>query len=94
MILNYKKWSHINEQSEEKKAFTQVQKFLNAKKLMGADGTPLVEDGNPGENTSTAITKYQTAIGVLPTDGVWGPVTMSKMPKKDRELYDSMSSWL
>lgn len=95
MILNYEKWSQLNEDSEETKGTIQVQKFLNAKKITGKDGKPLVVDGKTGTNSNTAeaISKYQISIGVSPADGVWGYDTMQKMPTKDRELYDSFSSW-
>jgi hypothetical protein len=95
MILNYSKWSQLNEQDEATKGTVQVQKFLNAKKITGKDGKPLVVDGmtGPNSNTEAAIQKYQQRIGVWPTDGVWGYDTMEKMPEQDRELWDSFSSW-
>lgn len=95
MILNYNKWSQLNEQDEETKGTEQVQKFLNAKKITGKDGKSLTVDGltGPNSNTEAAIQKYQRLIGVTPEDGVWGGETMEKMPAKDRELYNSFSSW-
>jgi hypothetical protein len=95
MILDYSKWSRLNEQSEEHKATMQVQKFLNAKSITGKDGKPLSVDGKTGPNSNTeyAIQRYQRLIGVTPEDGVWGGDTIEKMPTKDRELYDSFSSW-
>jgi len=94
MILNYNSWSKLNEQDEETKGTEQVQKFLNAKKVTGKDGKSLTVDGTtgPNSNTAAAIAKYQRLIGVT-EDGVWGEETMEKMPAKDRELYDSFSSW-
>lgn len=95
MILNYQAWHQLNEQSEETKGTMQVQKFLNAKKITGADGKPLEVDGKtgPNSNTETAIAKYQHQLGVWPEDGVWGPDTMDKMPAKDLTLYKSFSTW-
>jgi len=71
----------LNEQSESYKKTIAVQKFLNDR-----IGAKLVPDGKTGPNSSTekAIIKYQTMIGVLPTDGVWGPETEEMMEKKDK----------
>lgn len=95
MILGYKGWSRLYEGNEEMEGTKQVQKFLNAKKIVGADGRPLVVDGltGPGSNTEAAIAKYQHSIGVWPEDGVWGPATQSAMPPEDRELWSKLSSW-
>lgn len=58
-----------------------IQRFLNEK----FPTLKLVVDGKtgPGSKTEAAITKYQTMIGVIPSDGVWGQDTWAKMPPKD-----------
>jgi hypothetical protein len=71
----------ITEQSIEREFVQKIQAFLNKKMNAG-----LELDGKTGSNSKTAgaISKYQTSIGVLPADGVWGPMTYSKMPEKDK----------
>ena len=77
----------IIEQSEERNITRAVQKFLN--KTMRAG---LIEDGKTGRNSATeaAISKYQSKIGVYPSDGVWGPNTWDKMPEQDRKLLKDL----
>jgi hypothetical protein len=72
----------ISEQTEERNFIKGVQRFLNTK------GEKLVVDGKTGRNSETerAIIKYQSKIGVYPTDGVWGKDTWDKMPEKDKKL--------
>jgi peptidoglycan hydrolase-like protein with peptidoglycan-binding domain len=76
----------IKEQSEERKIIRAIQRFLNTK------GFNLVVDGKTGSNSETekAIKNYQTKIGVSPADGVFGPITWSKMPEKDKTLLKKM----
>jgi murein L,D-transpeptidase YcbB/YkuD len=59
-----------------------IQAFLNKRINAG-----LELDGRTGRNSKTAdsIAKYQEMIGVYPTDGVWGPNTMEKMPLPDKK---------
>lgn len=73
----------ITEQSIEREFVQKIQAFLNKKMNAG-----LELDGKTGSNSKTAgaISKYQTSIGVLPADGVWGPMTYSKMPEKDKMM--------
>lgn len=77
----------ITEQSEERNFTKAVQKFLN--KTMRAG---LVEDGKTGPNSATeaAISKYQSKIGVYPSDGRWGENTWAKMPEQDRKLLKDL----
>jgi peptidoglycan hydrolase-like protein with peptidoglycan-binding domain len=91
MILDFKGWTRLNEQSEEAKRTMQVQRFLNKKGITDQAGQRLKEDGLAGKSTEEAITKYQAQLGVWPTDGVWGPDTVDAMRKKspkDAELFD------
>ena len=91
MILDFKGWSRLNEQSEEAKYTLQVQRFLNKKGITDRAGQKLKEDGLAGKSTEEAIAKYQQQLGVWPTDGVWGPDTVDAMRKKspkDAELFD------
>lgn len=78
----------ISEQTEERSFIKGIQQFLNTK------GAKLVVDGKTGPNSATesAIMKYQSKIGVYPTDGVWGPDTWEKMPEKDRMLLKKLIS--
>jgi len=77
----------ITEQSEERNITRAIQKFLN--KTMKAG---LSEDGRTGRNSATeaAISKYQSRIGVYPSDGTWGPNTWDKMPEQDRKLLKDL----
>ena len=58
-------------------------------------GNSLVVDGSignyPNSKTAQAIFKYQDMIKV-DQDGVWGYDTMSKMPQKDRNLFNECKS--
>jgi len=79
----------ISEQSEERNFIRAVQTFLNSKKIYGSKNVPLIVDGKTDNNltsqTSQAISKYQSSIGVSPSDGVWGENTWNKMPKEDEK---------
>jgi len=86
----------LNEQPH-RDAVIKIQKFLNAKKITGDNGKPLEEDGltciDLSCQTAQAISEYQSSICVWPAEGVWGPDTMEKMPKEDKELLESFGSW-
>ena len=86
----------LKEQSEETKGTIQIQKFLNKKGITGDDKQPLEEDGLTCNDiscqTGQAISMYQSSIGVLPADGIWGYDTMSKMPEDDKKIYKSLNS--
>jgi len=77
----------ITEGSEERNMTRAIQKFLD--KTMRAG---LVEDGKTGRNSATeaAISKYQSKIGVYPSDGTWGENTWNKMPEQDRKLLKDL----
>lgn len=79
----------INEQTEERKFIRAIQRFLNEKKITGDNKQPLTVDGKTDNSltsqTAQAISKYQSAIGVSPADGVWGELTWNKMPKSDEK---------
>lgn len=74
----------IQEQTEERNHIKAIQKFLNSK----YPTFKLVIDGKTGRNSATekAIMKYQSDIGVYPTDGVWGRITYDKMPQQDKKI--------
>jgi hypothetical protein len=80
-----------------------VQRFLNEK----MPSLKLVVDGKTGSGSKTeaAISKYQSMIGVSPSDGVWGRDTWEKMPPKDQKrlkwfiadeggLMDKFFNWI
>jgi peptidoglycan hydrolase-like protein with peptidoglycan-binding domain len=77
----------ITEQSEERKFIRGIQQFLNQKIRAN-----LTVDGKAGPNSATeaAISKYQSMIGVYPSDGVWGDQTWNKMPEKDKKLLNNL----
>ena len=77
----------ITEQSEERNMTRAIQKFLNQKMKAG-----LVEDGKTGRNSATeeAISKYQSKIGVYPSNGTWGENTWNKMPERDKKLLKDL----
>ena len=82
----------IAEQNEETYNHNMaIQCFLNKKGIKDDAGQPLKMDGSignyPASKSAQAIVKYQSKIGVYPTDGVWGPNTMAKMPAKDKEIF-------
>ena len=89
MILNYRNWSRLNEQSEDQKEMMRVQKFLNAKGIKDDSGKALKVDGLAGGSTAEAIEKYQASIKAE-VDGVWGSDTMSMMSPADKKLYNSL----
>ena len=76
--------SQLNEQREMHDKIAAVQKFLNERLKLN-----LTTDGRTGPNSKTeaAIIKYQTIIGVYPTDGVWGDNTENKMPPADKKMF-------
>jgi peptidoglycan hydrolase-like protein with peptidoglycan-binding domain len=83
----------INEQSDDTDFIKSVQTFLNEKMKSG-----LTIDGRTGlhSKTSDAISAYQTSIGLVPADGVWGKETWAKMPPQDSKrlkeiMYDQAS---
>jgi len=85
--------TQLSEQSDTRDKIIAVQKFLNEKLKL-----KLIPDGRTGRNSQTesAIMKYQTMIGVYPTDGVWGPNTEEKMPPQDKKIFSkywSDSAW-
>lgn len=85
--------TQLNEQSDMHEKIIAVQKFLNEKLKL-----KLIPDGKTGPNSQTesAIMKYQTMIGVYPTDGVWGPNTEEKMTSQDKKIFSkywSNSFW-
>ena len=63
-----------------------IQRFLNEtlkpSPNLTVDG---LTDHNLKSNTAKAIARYQSKIGVYPTDGVWGDDTWSKMPQMEKE---------
>jgi hypothetical protein len=88
-ILNqhnvYKKM--LNEQVDEHSKIKAIQKFLNEKMKAG-----LTVDGKTGtgSNTAKAISNYQSSIGVIPADGVWGEETTNKMPPADKKRLEDL----
>ena len=76
--------AQLNEQREMHNKIEAVQKFLNERLKLN-----LTTDGKTGPNSQTesAIMKYQTIIGLYPTDGVWGDNTENKMPPADKKLF-------
>ena len=74
----------LMEDDEARKWNTVVQCFLNNKLKLSP---PLKEDGIIGSETQKAIHQYQQLIKVIPQDGVWGEITMTKMTPEDKELY-------
>ena len=88
----------LNEQTPDIDGIKQVQRFLNAMKITGNNGQKLDVDGATCNDrtcqTGQAIEKYQTIIGVNPTDGVWGEKTMSSMRARDKKYWEGADdSW-
>jgi hypothetical protein len=85
------KTSVISEQTETYNRNMAIQCFLNKKGVKDDAGQSLKMDGSignyPDSKSAQAIVKYQTMIKVYPTDGVWGPETMKKMPESDMKIY-------
>ncbi len=81
----------LNEDQETYNYNMAIQCFLNKKGVKDDSGQPLKMDGSignwPKSKSAQAIAKYQTMIKVYPTDGVWGPDTMDKMPEADKEIF-------
>jgi len=82
----------IAEQSEDRKYTIAIQKFLNDKRVLNAN---LEKDGKTGRNSKTAeaIEKLQLMLNVYPTDGVWGPDTVTAMKEKRPDLYKIWKSY-
>jgi hypothetical protein len=83
----------ISESREDMNTTKGIQEFLNLKKITGSNKLPLKIDGLTDNNlqsqTSQAISKYQSMIGVNPADGVWGENTWAKLSKDDvKKLKD------
>jgi murein L,D-transpeptidase YcbB/YkuD len=83
----------LQEQTEDTDFIKSVQTFLNEKMKAG-----LVVDGKTGihSKTANAISTYQTNIGLIPADGVFGKETWAKMPQEDSKrlkeiMYDQES---
>jgi hypothetical protein len=85
------KTSVISEQTETANINKAIQCFLNKKGIKDDSGQPIKIDGSigryPNSKSAQGIVKYQEMIKVYPTDGVWGPSTMSKMPEPDKKIY-------
>jgi hypothetical protein len=85
------KYGLINEQDNyENHTFIKgIQRFLNEKIRAGlkVDG---LSDNNLKSETAKAIAKYQSKIGVYPTDGVWGKDTWAKMSPKDKQRCEDL----
>lgn len=81
----------VSEQNENYKINMAIQCFLNKKGVKDDSGQPLKMDGSigrlPNSKSAQAIARYQGMIKVYPTDGVWGPDTMGKMPDSDKKIY-------
>jgi hypothetical protein len=77
----------ISEQLMEREITQKIQAFLNKRMNAG-----LELDGKTGPNSKTAkaIADYQRLIGVNPADGVWGFVTSSSMPAKDKIMLKNI----
>lgn len=73
----------LREQTEEANITKSIQCFLNKRMNAG-----LVVDGLAGDNTSKAVEKYQSNIGVFPADGILGPDTKDKMPQSDVKILE------
>jgi peptidoglycan hydrolase-like protein with peptidoglycan-binding domain len=81
------KYGLVNEQQETTAQKRALQCFLNKKGIRDNSNQPLKVDGKIDDKTMEAISKYQSKIGVSPADGVWGPMTGSKMPSKDTQIF-------
>lgn len=77
----------INEQTDDMKFKKGIQCFLNKKGFRDDSNQVLKVDGLIAGKTSEALSKYQSKIGVSPADGVWGPMTQSKMPNSDVQIF-------
>ena len=73
----------ISEQSDEINKKKAIQCFLNKRFKINLD-----VDGRHGEETSKAISKFQSLKTVYPVDGVWGSDTEKKLNKKERVVFD------
>jgi hypothetical protein len=85
------KYGLINEQddSQNHTFIRGVQRFLNERFRAGLkiDG---LSDNNLKSDTAKAIAKYQSKLGVYPTDGVWGRNTWAKMAPKDKQRCEDL----
>lgn len=90
----------IEEQGEgvslEREYIRAIQKFLNFKKIYGKDidrnknKKELKVDGksdlNMKSQTAQAIAEYQSMLGGIDIDGIWGRETWDKMPPQDEKI--------
>jgi len=77
----------VTEQNESPELKKAIQCFLNKKGFKDDNNQTLKVDGLLAGKTSESLSKYQSKIGVSPADGVWGPVTQSKMPDRDVQIF-------
>jgi hypothetical protein len=88
----------LSEQPEHYNYNMAIQCFLNKKGIKDDAGQPLKMDGSigkyPNSKSAQAILKYQTMIKVSPEymDGVWGEMTMLKMPPADMKIFKDCKS--
>jgi hypothetical protein len=77
----------ISEQTQDRNFVKGIQNFLNLKLRAN-----LAVDGKTGTNSETerAISKYQSSIGVYPSDGVWGKDTWDHMPERDKKMLKDL----
>lgn len=91
MHTSAKKGISLNEGIEDYEHNMSIQCFLIKKGITDDKNQKIVKDGSigrlPNSKSAQAIAKYQSKIGVYPTDGVWGPDTMSKMPNADKVIF-------
>lgn len=85
----------INEQNDNYNYQMAIQCFLNQKGIRDDQNKPLKMDGSigrlPNSKSAQAISKYQTRIGV-DSDGVWGRLTLEKMPPADKVMFKKCAS--
>jgi len=83
--------SSINEQNETANINKAIQCFLNKKGITDDSNQSLKIDGlignYPKSKSAQAIVKYQVMIDSYPSEGVWGPDTMNKMPQSDKKMF-------
>jgi hypothetical protein len=91
MHTSAKKGISLNEGIEDYEHNMSIQCFLIKKGITDDKNQKIVKDGSigrlPNSKSAQAIAKYQSKIGVYPTDGVWGSDTMSKMPNADKVIF-------
>lgn len=77
----------LTEQTSELNAKKAIQCFLN--KVVGAN---LKIDGLHGDDTSSAIAKFQRTKRGLRMDGVWGPSTGMSLNDTEKSIMKSCKS--